>query len=171
MIWTAKEAPKAKTLDELIQYITTNKGVLTEEAYPYIFDMVWFLFIFHAFITIVLKGFVPQCLHRQSCALFVCRSLATCSAQLSAPRSSIMPITLIPRKMGNSPAMEASWPHLQLVYCFFLRFIESSEFNVHIARHYIDQRFILDVSTCYSCFWITWLCTCPCFSLPIKHPA
>ncbi|CEG64150.1 Putative Serine/threonine-protein phosphatase 2A regulatory subunit delta isoform [Rhizopus microsporus] len=45
----------------------------------------------------------------------------------------------------DEPILEASWPHLQLVYEFFLRFVESPDFNVHIAKRYIDQRFILQL--------------------------
>ncbi|KAG1086307.1 hypothetical protein G6F42_021042 [Rhizopus arrhizus] len=41
------------------------------------------------------------------------------------------------------PTLEAAWPHLQLVYEFFLRFVESPDFNVHEAKKYIDQKFIL----------------------------
>ncbi|KAI9486247.1 MAG: phosphatase 2A regulatory B subunit-domain-containing protein [Benjaminiella poitrasii] len=45
----------------------------------------------------------------------------------------------------DEPALETTWPHLQLVYEFFLRFIEISEFNTHIAKKYIDQKFILQL--------------------------
>jgi len=42
----------------------------------------------------------------------------------------------------DEPAMEASWPHLQVVYEFFLRFIVSAEVNGKVAKKYIDQNFI-----------------------------
>ncbi|KAI8981012.1 protein phosphatase 2A regulatory B subunit [Pilobolus umbonatus] len=45
----------------------------------------------------------------------------------------------------DEPTLEAAWPHLQLVYEFFLRFVESPDFNLHEARKYIDQRFILQL--------------------------
>ncbi|KAG0186487.1 hypothetical protein DFQ28_007717 [Apophysomyces sp. BC1034] len=45
----------------------------------------------------------------------------------------------------DEPVLESAWPHLQLVYEFFLRFVESPDFNVHIAKKYIDQKFILQV--------------------------
>jgi serine/threonine-protein phosphatase 2A regulatory subunit B' len=38
--------------------------------------------------------------------------------------------------------MEPSWPHLQVVYEFFLRFIVSSEVNGKVAKKYIDLNFI-----------------------------
>lgn len=46
----------------------------------------------------------------------------------------------------DEPMLEAAWPHLQLVYEFFLRFVESPDFNVHEARKYIDQKFVLQVA-------------------------
>lgn len=46
----------------------------------------------------------------------------------------------------DEPAMEPAWPHLQVVYEFFLRFIVSSEVNGKIAKKYVDLPFI--------CNWI-----------------
>lgn len=54
----------------------------------------------------------------------------------------------------DEPVLEVAWPHLQIVYEFFLRFIESPDFNTNIAKKYIDQKFVLDVrslSAMYSC--------------------
>lgn len=41
--------------------------------------------------------------------------------------------------------MELAWPHLQIVYEFFLRFVESPEFNTNVGKRYIDQGFVLQV--------------------------
>ena len=46
----------------------------------------------------------------------------------------------------DEPTYEASWPHLQVVYEFFLRFLESPEFQPNIGKKYIDQRFVSNVS-------------------------
>ncbi|VDN56063.1 unnamed protein product [Dracunculus medinensis] len=43
----------------------------------------------------------------------------------------------------DEPTLEAAWPHLQLVYEFFLRFLECSEFQANMAKRYIDQKFVL----------------------------
>lgn len=45
----------------------------------------------------------------------------------------------------DEPVLELAWPHLQIVYEFFLRFIESPDFNTNIAKKYIDPQFILQV--------------------------
>lgn len=42
----------------------------------------------------------------------------------------------------DEPVLEAAWPHLQLVYEFLLRFIESPDFNTNTAKKFIDQRFV-----------------------------
>ncbi|XP_036119437.1 serine/threonine-protein phosphatase 2A 56 kDa regulatory subunit gamma isoform isoform X3 [Molossus molossus] len=45
----------------------------------------------------------------------------------------------------DEPTLEAAWPHLQLVYEFFLRFLESPDFQPNVAKKYIDQKFVLQV--------------------------
>lgn len=45
----------------------------------------------------------------------------------------------------DEPTLEAAWPHLQFVYEFFLRFLESPDFQPNIAKKYIDQRFVIQV--------------------------
>ncbi|KAL3849004.1 hypothetical protein ACJIZ3_010886 [Penstemon smallii] len=39
--------------------------------------------------------------------------------------------------------MEPSWPHLQIVYEFLLRFVASSETDAKLAKRYIDHSFVL----------------------------
>ena len=36
----------------------------------------------------------------------------------------------------DEPTLEAAWPHLQLVYEFFLRFLESPDFKVRQFENY-----------------------------------
>jgi serine/threonine-protein phosphatase 2A regulatory subunit B' len=43
----------------------------------------------------------------------------------------------------DEPTLEPSWPHLQIVYEFFLRFVVSHEVDPKIARKVIDQNFVL----------------------------
>ncbi|KAI8883664.1 protein phosphatase 2A regulatory B subunit [Backusella circina FSU 941] len=45
----------------------------------------------------------------------------------------------------DEPVLELAWPHLQIVYEFFLRFLESPEFNIAFAKKYIDHRFIREL--------------------------
>lgn len=42
--------------------------------------------------------------------------------------------------------LELAWPHLQIVYEFFLRFVENPDFSTNIGKKYIDQTFVLHVS-------------------------
>ncbi|KAH7730697.1 serine/threonine-protein phosphatase 2A regulatory subunit gamma isoform-like isoform 1 [Aphelenchoides avenae] len=96
---------KRSALNEIIEHISTNKGVLTEAVYPEIVNMF---------------------------AVNVFRVLA--------PPSNPAGAEFDPDE--DEPALEASWPHLQLVYDFFLRFIESPDFKTTLAKRYIDQKFI-----------------------------
>jgi len=45
----------------------------------------------------------------------------------------------------EEPTLEASWPHTQIVYEFFLRFLESVDFQANIAKKFIDQKFVLEL--------------------------
>uniref|UniRef100_A0A673ZPN2 Serine/threonine-protein phosphatase 2A 56 kDa regulatory subunit gamma isoform-like n=1 Tax=Salmo trutta TaxID=8032 RepID=A0A673ZPN2_SALTR len=45
----------------------------------------------------------------------------------------------------DEPTLEAAWPHIQLVYEFFLRFLESPDFQPNIAKKYIDQKFVMQL--------------------------
>lgn len=45
----------------------------------------------------------------------------------------------------DDPTLEASWPHLQMVYEFFLRFLEADEFQPNIGKRVIDQKFVLQL--------------------------
>lgn len=42
----------------------------------------------------------------------------------------------------DEPVLEVSWAHMHLVYEFFLKFIESQNFNQQIAKQYIDHPFV-----------------------------
>ncbi|KAG7876577.1 hypothetical protein KL905_005303 [Ogataea polymorpha] len=43
----------------------------------------------------------------------------------------------------DEPVYELAWPHMQMVYEFFLRFVESPDFNNSVAKPYIDHKFVL----------------------------
>ncbi|CAO2829409.1 unnamed protein product [Amaranthus hypochondriacus] len=43
----------------------------------------------------------------------------------------------------EEPSMDPAWPHLQIVYELFLRFVASPETDTKLAKRYIDQGFIL----------------------------
>ena len=45
----------------------------------------------------------------------------------------------------DEPILEVAWPHIQVVYEFFLRFIESQDFNTNVAKAFIDHQFVLQV--------------------------
>ncbi|RMC12417.1 hypothetical protein DUI87_09932 [Hirundo rustica rustica] len=97
----SKEIKRA-TLNELVEYVSTNRGVIVESAYADIVKMI-------------------------SSNIF--RTLPPSDNPDFDPEE-------------DEPTLEASWPHIQLVYEFFLRFLESPDFQPSIAKRYIDQRFV-----------------------------
>jgi len=102
-----KEVKRA-ALQEMVEFVTQNRGVLTESIYPEIVQMF-------------------------SVNLF--RALP--------PTNSPNGAEFDPEE--DEPTLEAAWPHLQLVYEFFLRCLESSDFQPSAAKKFIDQRFVLDL--------------------------
>ncbi|XP_031437024.1 serine/threonine-protein phosphatase 2A 56 kDa regulatory subunit alpha isoform [Clupea harengus] len=100
----SKEIKRA-TLTELVDYVSTNRGVLTEQAYPDIAHMIC-TNIFRTLPPSDNPDFDPE---------------------------------------EDEPTLEASWPHIQLVYEFMLRFLENPDFQPSIAKRYIDQKFVLQL--------------------------
>ena len=45
----------------------------------------------------------------------------------------------------DEPRLEASWPHLQIVYEFLLRFVVSGDVDAKSAKKFISEKFILDL--------------------------
>lgn len=99
---------KAQTLHEMLDYITTQRGVITEPIYPEVVAM---------FATNLFRSIPPQ---------------VNPTGDAFDPEE-------------DEPVLELAWPHLQIVYEFFLRFVESPDFNTNIAKRYIDQPFVLNL--------------------------
>ncbi|CAJ0968087.1 unnamed protein product [Ranitomeya imitator] len=97
----SKEIKRA-TLNELVEYVSTNRGVIIEPAYTDIIRMI-------------------------SSNIF--RTLPPSDNPDFDPEE-------------DEPTLEASWPHIQLVYEFFLRFLESPDFQPSIAKRFVDQKFV-----------------------------
>jgi len=43
----------------------------------------------------------------------------------------------------DEPTLEGAWPHLQIVYEFFLRFVVSNDVDPKIAKRFVDANFVL----------------------------
>jgi len=103
----SKEIKRA-ALNELIEYITNNRKVISEDMYPEVVNMF---------------------------ALNLFRTLP--------PPENPNAAEFDPEE--DEPTLEAAWPHLQLVYEFFLRFLESPDFQPTIAKKFVDQSFVLQL--------------------------
>eukprot|EP00164_Ancoracysta_twista_P001504 GFYU01001971.1.p1 GENE.GFYU01001971.1~~GFYU01001971.1.p1 ORF type:complete len:528 (+),score=163.97 GFYU01001971.1:227-1810(+) len=99
---------EAKTihLQDLVEYITNSKNVLTDVVFPDIMELVT---------TNLLRSLPPNS-HQEKDGF--------------DPEE-------------DEPVLDPSWPHLQLVYELFLRFVVSSELDAKKAKQYIDQPFVL----------------------------
>ncbi|KAG6818173.1 Serine/threonine-protein phosphatase 2A 56 kDa regulatory subunit delta isoform [Tephrocybe sp. NHM501043] len=99
---------KAQTLHEMLEYITTQRGVITENIYPEVVNM---------FATNLFRSIPPP---------------VNPTGDAFDPEE-------------DEPVLELAWPHLQIVYEFFLRFVESPDFNTNLAKRFIDQSFVLNL--------------------------
>ncbi|KAL4206991.1 hypothetical protein CU097_006474 [Rhizopus azygosporus] len=99
---------KRQELQEMLEYVATTKGAITDAIYPEIVKM------------------------------FSVNTFRTISPQA-------VPTNEVYEPDEEEPALETAWPHLQLVYELFLRFVESPEFNPQVARKHIDQKFVLQL--------------------------
>ncbi|KAI0724090.1 protein phosphatase 2A regulatory B subunit [Fomitopsis betulina] len=99
---------KTQTLHEMLEYITTQRGVITENVYPEVVKM---------FATNLFRSIPPP---------------VNPTGDAFDPEE-------------DEPVLELAWPHLKIVYEFFLRFVESPEFNTNLAKRYIDQNFVLNL--------------------------
>mmetsp|Transcript_85404 Transcript_85404/g.183047 ORF Transcript_85404/g.183047 Transcript_85404/m.183047 type:complete len:473 (-) Transcript_85404:114-1532(-) len=43
----------------------------------------------------------------------------------------------------DEPMLEKAWPHLQIVYELFLRFVVSNDVDAKVAKHFVNQSFVL----------------------------
>nr|XP_033793597.1 serine/threonine-protein phosphatase 2A 56 kDa regulatory subunit delta isoform isoform X2 [Geotrypetes seraphini] len=102
-----KEVKRAG-LNEMVEYITHNRDVVTESIYP------------------------------EAVLMFSVNLFRTLP-----PSSNPTGAEFDPEE--DEPTLEAAWPHLQLVYEFFLRFLESPDFQPNVAKKYIDQKFVLSL--------------------------
>ena len=99
---------KRVALNELLEYVSNNRSVITEPMYPKVVEM---------FAKNLFRPIPPP----------------------------VNPIGDAFDPEEDEPVLEVAWPHIQVVYEFFLRFIESQDFNTNIAKQFIDHHFVLSV--------------------------
>ncbi|SGY75033.1 BQ5605_C005g03396 [Microbotryum silenes-dioicae] len=99
---------KSATLSEMLDWISSQRGVITESVYPEVVAM---------FASNLFRSIPPP----------------------------VNPTGDAYDPEEDEPVLELAWPHLQIVYEFFLRFVESPDFNTNIAKRFIDQQFVLQL--------------------------
>lgn len=122
---------KRSALQEMVEYINNNNNIITEAVYPEMVQMV-IDEIFKLFCRTTLLNFS---LYNFQFAVNLFRTLP--------PPSNPNGAEFDPEE--DEPTLESSWPHLQIVYELFLRFLESPDFQPNIAKRHIDSQFVLRV--------------------------
>ncbi|EFP90145.2 uncharacterized protein PGTG_15993 [Puccinia graminis f. sp. tritici CRL 75-36-700-3] len=104
----ASKQIKGAALHEMLEWITTQRGVITDAIYPEVVSM---------FASNLFRSIPPP----------------------------VNPTGDAYDPEEDEPVLELAWPHLQVVYEFFLRFVESPDFNTNVAKRFIDQAFVLNL--------------------------
>lgn len=99
---------KRVTLQELIQFIVSNRFNYTEEMYRHVIAM---------FKKNLFRPIPPP----------------------------VNPIGDLFDPDEDEPVSELAWPHMQSIYEFFLRFVESPDFHHQVAKQFIDHEFVLKI--------------------------
>ena len=109
----------------MLEYVSTQRGVITQNIYPEVVNMV-------------------RCtLALDPCHPFTHPQFATNLFRPIPPPVNPVGDAFDPEE--DEPVLELAWPHLQVVYEFFLRFLESPDFSLNLAKPYIDQFFVLNL--------------------------
>ncbi|MBN3318002.1 2A5B phosphatase, partial [Atractosteus spatula] len=127
---------KRGALNELVECVATSRGVLIEPLYPEAIDMM-----------ASQRPVMPSGTCCVSGNVLMARVPCFGLCQISINIFRTLPPSENPEfdPEEDEPTLEASWPHLQLVYEFFLRFLESPDFQPSMAKRYVDQKFVLQV--------------------------
>ncbi|KAH8313547.1 hypothetical protein KR067_007853 [Drosophila pandora] len=125
-----KEVKRA-ALHEMVDFLTNQNGVITEVIYPEAINMV--------------SAYHKQYLDRVMKLHFLLNPLqfAVNLFRTLPPSSNPNGAEFDPEE--DEPTLESSWPHLQLVYELFLRFLESPDFQPNMAKRFIDHQFVLQL--------------------------
>ena len=84
------------------------------------------------------KGVITEAIYPEACKMF-----STNTFRSLPPATNPIGAEFDPEE--DEPTLEASWPHLQVVYEFFLRFLESGDFSPQNGKKCIDQKFVIQL--------------------------
>jgi serine/threonine-protein phosphatase 2A regulatory subunit B' len=111
---------KRATLMEIIEYVNSSRNCFTEPVLEHVVGMVT---------ANVFRALPPPHSGAASRSLMAGMTGGASGAIFEAEE--------------EEPSLEPSWPHLQVVYELFLRFIVSNDVDPRVARKFIDQPFVL----------------------------
>ncbi|KAH7647953.1 phosphatase 2A regulatory B subunit [Cryptosporidium bovis] len=144
---------KRETLLELVEYINNNDQVFQEDIIPYILLMITSN-IFRTFNQLqsqVVNSNVS--INIGSNANNGGNNTATSIIKNTNNNgSSGLLSSTINDSKDDEQLLEPSWPHLLVIYEFFLRFVISSQFGTKIAKKYIDNSLILKLIDLFQSF-------------------
>lgn len=141
---------KRETLLELVEYINNNDQIFQEEIIPDVLLMITSN-IFRSFnqchANLSTGNSLLDSSNSSSNASSTVVQSSTNSSSLSSSGASS-----ISESKDDDQLLEPSWPHLLVIYEFFLRFVISPQFGTKVAKKYIDNTFILKLIDLFQSF-------------------
>ncbi|EAK87731.1 protein phosphatase 2A regulatory B subunit, partial [Cryptosporidium parvum Iowa II] len=141
---------KRETLLELVEYINNNDHIFQEEIIPDVLLMIT---------SNIFRPFNQCHANLNTGNSFLQSNNASGNSSIQSSNSNNNGSSLN-GSVGNSLSdskddeqlLEPSWPHLLVIYEFFLRFVISPQFSTKVAKKYIDNTFILKLIDLFQSF-------------------
>jgi serine/threonine-protein phosphatase 2A regulatory subunit B' len=149
---------KRTALNELLEYVCNTRFTITEQIYDQVVATVSAVRIFpthtstssvtmalstDGYLSMMMMSMMIHMSINDADVIHFFRRLPKVSTNIFRtlpPSSNPAGTEFDPEE--DEPNLEAAWPHLSLVYEFFLRFLESPDFQPTTAKKYIDRQFI-----------------------------
>ncbi|KAK9173268.1 Protein phosphatase 2A regulatory B subunit (B56 family) family protein [Cryptosporidium meleagridis] len=141
---------KRETLLELVEFINNNDHIFQEEIIPDVLLMIT---------SNIFRPFNQCHANLNTGNSFLQSNNASGNSSIQSSNSNNNGSSLN-NSGGNSLSdskddeqlLEPSWPHLLVIYEFFLRFVISPQFSTKVAKKYIDNTFILKLIDLFQSF-------------------
>ncbi|KAL3128387.1 protein phosphatase 2A regulatory B subunit [Cryptosporidium hominis] len=141
---------KRETLLELVEYINNNDHIFQEEIIPDVLLMIT---------SNIFRPFNQCHANLNTGNSFLQSNNASGNSSIQSSNSNNNGSSFnssggnsLSDSKDDEQLLEPSWPHLLVIYEFFLRFVISPQFSTKVAKKYIDNTFILKLIDLFQSF-------------------
>ncbi|CUV05408.1 unnamed protein product [Cryptosporidium hominis] len=141
---------KRETLLELVEYINNNDHIFQEEIIPDVLLMIT---------SNIFRPFNQCHANLNTGNSFLQSNNASGNSSIQSSNSNNNGSSFnssggnsLSDSKDDEQLLEPSWPHLLVIYEFFLRFVISPQFSTKVAKKYIDNTFVLKLIDLFQSF-------------------